>query len=129
MQKNTVIDTDSMTFTFSDKDEEMFAWFKLNPTDPRVLKKIKNMMDAFMVIGKNARSASEYEEIVEKKFCEFLGYDCRQSLFGRIAATDIMKDGRCFASHVIDAMLAYVAPEIQRRRTERVAKYTAKYTK
>lgn len=129
MQKNTVIDTGSMTFTFTDNDGDMFAWFKLNPTDPRMLKKCKTMAEFFLTAGKNARTPVEFEDIVEKKFCEFLGYDCRQSLFGRIAATDIMKDGRCFASHVLDVMIAHVGPEIKKRREKNLAKYTAKYAK
>ena len=129
MQKNTVIDTGSMTFTFTDNDGEMFAYFKLNPTDPRLLKKCKNMMDFFMGAGKNVSSPSQWEEIVEKKFSEFLGYNCSKSLFGRIAATDVMNDGRIFASHVLDAMIAHIGPEIQKRRQERVARYTDKYSK
>lgn len=129
MQKNTVIDTGSMTFTFTDNDGDMFAWFKLNPTDPRILKKCKTMAEFSLTAGKKARTPAELEDIVEKKFCEFLGYDCRQSLFGRIAATDIMKDGRYFASHVLDVMIAHVGPEIKKRREKNLAKYTAKYTK
>lgn len=127
--KNTVIDTGSMTFTFTDKDGEQFAWFKLNPTDPRLPKKCKDMMDFFMVAGKNVSSPSQWEEMVVKKFAEFLGYDCSKSLFGRIAATDIMNDGRIFASHVLDTMILHVGPEIQKRRAERMEKYTAKYAK
>lgn len=129
MSQNTVIDTGSVKFTFTDKDGDVFAYFKLNPTDPRLLKKCKSMMDFFMTAGENVKSPSQWEEMVEKKFSEFLGYDCSKSLFGRIAATDVMKDGRIFASHVLDAMIAHVGPEIQKRRKERVEKYTARYTK
>ena len=129
MSQNTVIDTGSVKFTFTDKDGDVFAYFKLNPTDPRLLKKCKSMMDFFMTAGENVKSPSQWEEMVEKKFSEFLGYDCSSSLFGRIAATDVMKDGRIFASHVLDTMIAHIGPEIQKRRKERVEKYTARYTK
>lgn len=129
MQKNTVIDTGCMTFTFSDKDGEQFAWFKLNPTDPRIIKKCKNMADIFSTAGKNVSSHDEWEDFVEQRFCVFLGYDCRQSLFGRIAATDIMNDGRCFAAHVLDVMIEHVGPEIKKRRAQNLARYTAKYSK
>ena len=127
MQKNTVINTGSVKFTFEDKDGEIFAWLKLNPTDPRLLKKCKDMMDFFMGAGKNVTSPSQWEEIVEKKFSEFLGYDCRKSLFGRIAATDTMNDGRMFASHVLDVLITNIGPEIKKRREAQKAKYTAKY--
>lgn len=127
MQKNTVINTGSVKFTFTDGDGDTFAWLKLNPTDPRLLKKCKTMMDFFMSAGKDVTSPSQWEETVEKQFCEFLGYDCRHSLFGRIAATDIMSDGRIFASHVLDVLIENVGPEIQKRREAQKAKYTAKY--
>lgn len=129
MNKHTVIDTGSVKFTFEDKDGEVFAYFKLNPTDPRLLKKCKSMMEFFMTAGEKVTSPSQWEETVEKKFSEFLGYDCSKSLFGRIAATDFMKDGRIFASHVLDAMITHIGPEIQKRRQERIEKYTAKYSK
>ena len=129
MSQNTVIDTGSMKYTFTDKDGDVFAYFKLNPTDPRLLKKCKSMMDFFMTADESTKSPSQWEETVEKKFSEFLGYDCSKSLFGRIAATDVMKDGRIFASHVLDAMIAHIGPEIQKRRKERVEKYTARYAK
>lgn len=129
MEKKITVDTGSITFTFTDNDGDQFAWFKLNPTDPRIMDKCKKMADVFMTAGKQFSTHMEWEEFVEQKFCEFLGYDCCQSLFGRIAATDIMGDGRCFASHVLDAMIAHVGPEIRKRRAKNLAKYTAKYSK
>jgi hypothetical protein len=58
-----------------------------------------------------------------------LGYDCKKSLFGRIAATDIMADGRCFASHVLDVLAEHIGPEIRKRRAQLLARHTAKYQK
>ena len=132
MQKNMNIDTGAITFTFSDNDGEVFASFKMNPTDPRFLTRCKNMGNFFEDVVAGAiktPSPSEYEELVEQKFCEFLGYDCKASLFGRIAATDLMRDGRSFASHILDTMIENVAPELRRRRAENLARYTAKYSK
>lgn len=127
MQNNTKIDTGSVTFTFSDNDGEQFAWFKISPTDPRIMSKCKSMADAFMTGGKDYSSQNEWEEFVEDKFCEFLGYDCKGSLFGRIAATDIMADGRCFASHVLEVMVEHIGPEIRKRRAQNMARHLAKY--
>lgn len=129
MEKNTTINTASMTFTFTDNDGDMFAYFKLNPTDPRLLKKCRNIADFFLVADKDITSPSQGEEIVEKKFSEFLGYDCSESLFGRIGATTEMDDGRIFATHVLEALIAHIGPELQKRRQERIAKYTAEYSK
>lgn len=127
MQKNTTIDTSSVHFTFTDNDGEVFASFKLNPTDPRLLKKCKEMADFFTSKSTHASDPLTFENTVEEMFCKFLGYDCRQSLFGRIAATDVMGDGNTFAAHVINTMIEHVGPEIKRRRAENLARYTAKY--
>ena len=128
-QKNYKVDTESMTFTFTDADNEQFASFKLNPTDPRIMNKCKNMATLFADVPETVKTHQQWEEFVEDKFCEFLGYDCRKTLFGRIAATDIMKDGRPFASHVLDVMIAHVGPEIKRRHAENLARHLAKYSK
>lgn len=129
MQKNYRVDTESMTFTFTDADDEQFAFFKLNPTDPRILGKCKDMAAMFADVPATVKTHEQWEEFVEDKFCEFLGYDCRKTLFGRIAATDIMKDGRPFASRVLDVMIAYVGPEIRRRQAENMARHLGKYSK
>lgn len=129
MLKNTVIDTGSMKFTFTDTDGDVFAWFKLNPTDPRLLNKCKEMESFFKSASEKRMSFADFEVTVENKFSEFLGYDCRKSLFGRIAATDILSDGRTFAAHILDVMIEHVGPEIQKRRDAQKAKYTEKYSK
>ena len=128
-QKNYTVDTESMVFTFTDTSGEQFAHFKLNPTDPRIMSKCKDMATIFADVPKTIKTHLQWEEFVEDKFCEFLGYDCKQSLFGRIAATDIMKDGRPFASHVLDVMIAHVGPEIKRRHAENLARHLGKYSK
>ena len=129
MKNDTTIDTGRMIFTFSDNDGEQFAWFKLSPTDPRILDKCKRIAECFDAGGEKFDSRSEWEEFVENKFCEFLGYDCKESLFGRVAATDIMGDGRLFATHILDVMVEHLGPEIRKRRAQLMARHTAKYQK
>lgn len=129
MEKNINLNTGSVTFTFTDSDGDVFAHFKLNPTDPRLLKKCKDMANFFFSMTENRPADTDYEELVEQKFCEFLGYDCKQSLFGRMAATAIFNDGRIFAAYVLDAVIAHIGPEIRKRRAANVARYTARYTK
>ena len=127
-QKNYTVDTESMTFTFTDADGEQFAFFKLNPTDPRIMNRCKDAAAMFANVPDTIKTHLQWEEFVEDKFCDFLGYDCRKTLFGRIAATDTMKDGRPFASHVLDVMIAYIGPEIKRRHEENLARYLGQYT-
>lgn len=129
----TNISTGFMEFRFTDEDGDVFASFKLNPTDPRLHARVKNVAAFFDDLAKTKAPATaqgflDVENAVEDKFCEFVGYDCRKTMFSRVAATDVMADGRMFLAHVMDVLLANVAPEIRRRREEHIRKYTQKYT-
>ena len=124
---NTQIDTGSMVFRFTDEFENEIGRLMLNPTDPRMGKKCKRMAEACENASKDSKTALEWEEFTEDQFCEFLGYDCKQELFGKIAATAVMADDRIFAIHVLDVVMAHVAPEIKKRRAKNLAKYLAKY--
>lgn len=119
------------TFAFKDEEGAVFASFKINPTDPRLMERCKNIAKFFSdcAAGKveGANDAAAFEKMVEDKFCTFLGYDCRESLFGRVAATDVMADGRTFANHILDTMIQKIGPEIAARRRANIARYTAKY--
>lgn len=128
---NANVKTGFVRFTFTDEDGDMFASFKINPTDPRLEKRCRSISEYFGNLAKTAENkpGAEFEEIVEDKFCEFLGYDCRTSLFGQVAATDIMADGRMFASHILDTMMQKIGPEIQKRRRANIDRYAGKYEK
>lgn len=125
MENVTIVDTGSTTFTFTNEHGQMIAFFRINPTDTAVLNRWRPMAEAFA--NDTTESMEEYEETVQKRFCEFLGYDCKASLFGRVSATAIMADGRCFAQHVLDALALHIGPEIKRRREERLSRYLGKY--
>ena len=118
-------------FAFKDENGEAFASFKIIPTDPRLMSRCKNISQFFSDIAtgnsSNVFDAESREKEIEDSFCTLLGYDCRESLFGRIAATDIMADGRTFSHHVLDALIQHIGPEIQKRRRANIARYTGKY--
>lgn len=124
---DTQINTGSLVFRFTDEFENEIGRLRMNPTDPRFSKKCKIMAEACEMASKESKTALEWEEFTEHQFCEFLGYDCKQELFGKIAATAVMADDRIFASHVLDVVMAHVAPEIKKRRAKNLAKYLAKY--
>lgn len=120
-----------VTFAFRDEDGDEFARFKINHTDPRLMSRCKNIADFFADVSKgnvkDVTNAEELEAAIQDKFCSFLGYDCRESLFGRVAAMDVMADGRTFAHHVLDVLVQKVGAEIAKRRRENIQKYTGKY--
>ena len=131
---NTDLSAGFTEFTFSDTNSgEVFAQFRMNPADARIIRRMKNVGEFFSELAQSKPPVTldeilEYEDAVESKFCQFLGYDCREELFHRVAATDTMPDGRLFASHVLDVIIRNIGPEMQRRRRENVARYTSKYT-
>lgn len=130
---NSKISTGFVVFTFTDDDGEVFAKVKVRPSDPRLIGRCKNIAEFFTDLSKqpamnnSVEGAEKYEQIVADKFCEFFGYDCRESLFGMVAATDVMSDGRIFANHVLDAIVRNIGPEVEKRRRANIEKYTAKY--
>lgn len=129
---NTNVNTGFIKFTFTDEDGDIFASFKLNPTDPRLHFRVKEIGKFFSEFsdGKVPQTTQEMldvENAVESKFCELLGYDCRATMFSRVAATDIMGDGRMFLMHVMETLVQNVAPEIRKRRRANIEKYTSKY--
>ena len=126
---NKAVPVNNTVFTFTDSDGEIFARFRIDPTDPRLLKRAAKIGDDFYQISKSEITMEQKEERIEQAFCDFLGYDCKAELFGSVAAVSEMQDGTCFVVHVLDALLNYLGPEIRRRRKERISKYTARYTK
>lgn len=116
-------------FVFRDEDDEIFASFKIKPTDPRLQERCKNISAFFAELAtQQPKTAIEWEDVVESKFCELLGYDCRQSLFGRVAATEVI-NGQIFAQHILRAIVREVGPYVRRSREARISKHTEKYTK
>lgn len=129
---NSNIDTGYTVFTFTGSDGEVFASVRANLSDPRLVRRAKHISEFFADLAKTAapRTAEEradYEDKVEQCFCDFFGYDCRADLFGRVAATAVLADGRIFAMHILDTLVQNVAPEIRRLHRSNVDKYAGKY--
>lgn len=128
---NSVLNAGFLKFTFTDNDGDVFASFKIKPTDPRLMgrcKSISQFFDDLAADSEEKRTPAQWEEIVEDKFCEFLGYDCRKSLFSQVAATDVI-DGKMFANHILDAVVREVGPYLRRQRAQKIARHTGKYKK
>lgn len=124
-------------FTFSDGDE-VISSFRINPGDLKLVQRFQAASAFFDNLEKNVPENATFEDIVqlndnvERKICEVLGYDARESLFGRISATTILPDGNLFVSLVLDKIAEHAVPEIQKRNKAMVGameKHTAKYAK
>lgn len=125
-----------MTFSFTGDDGYEYASFRVNPTDVKLAKRFQEVGEYFKNIGdrlpENASldDVFQFNEELEEKVCQLLGYDAKQSLFGQVSATSIMEDGNLFVLHVFNVIAEKVAPELQKRKqsmANAVAKHTAKY--
>ena len=135
---NTSLGSSLLKFKFTDDDGDVIASFRINPADVKLAQRCQEVSSYFENLRENTPDTETIEDAVnlnteiEEKICYLLGYDARQSLFGQCSATSIMEDGNLFVVLVMDKILEYVAPEIQKRKqaiSDAVSKHTAKYTK
>ena len=135
MAIETSLSSSFQKYQFTD-DGEVLASFRMNPADIKLAKRLQEVGAFFEELGdkmpENAtlEDAVKFNDSIEEKICEILGYDARASLFGTISATSIMADGNMFVLHVLDVIKEHAVPEIQKRNkamAAAVAKHTAKY--
>lgn len=135
MAIETSLSSSFQKYQFTD-DGEVLASFRMNPADIKLAKRLQEIGTFFEELGdkmpENAtlEDAVKFNDSIEEKICEILGYDARASLFGMISATSIMADGNMFVLHVLDVIKEHAVPEIQKRNkamAAAVAKHTAKY--
>lgn len=129
---NTQINSGILKFTFTDSNGEVFASFRMNPTDIRIAKRCEGVGNRIDKMAEEADKSgpADYEEAMEQVFCDVLGYDVRNDLFGIMSATTLLPDGDIFASKIITTIAAAVQPEIERRAKKMqgaMSKYTDKY--
>lgn len=135
MAIETSLSSSFQKYQFTD-DGEVIASFRMNPADIKLAKRLQDVGAYFEDLGDkfpvNAtlEDAVKFNDSIEEKICEILGYDARASLFGLISATSIMADGNMFVLHVLDVIKEHAFPEIKKRNqamAAAVAKHTAKY--
>lgn len=126
--------TDKKKFTFTDQEGEVVASCTLHSADIGTYQRCMTVMEWFQSNpAEGAETLEQYaafNETVEAKVCYILGYDARSELFGRIAATAILPDGRPFVCVVLDAISGELNRAEQERRDKRmeaVKRHTAKY--
>ena len=136
---NTKIDDGILTFTFTNNQNEIFASFRLNPTDVNIAARAKEVSAFFEKMEEtvknvaSAKEAAKLNELIQDKINYLLGYETSKDLFREpITATTVFGNGQMFANIVLDKVADAIAPEIEKRREKmqaEVDKYTEKYTK
>lgn len=129
--------TGFMHFALEDEGE-VTAKFHMNPGDIRLVARCQAVSeyisDVHSRIPENATHeyVLQFNNELESKFSELLGYDAKENLFGNIPAVAIMPDGCMFVIHVMNAIIENVLPELQKRKSAQrsaVKKYTDRYKK
>lgn len=136
---NTKIDDGILTFTFTNNQDEIFASFRLNPTDVNVAARAEEVSEFFENLEdsvkdvKSTKEAAKLNELIQDKINYLLGYEASKDLFKEpITATTVFGNGQMFANIVLDKVADAIAPEIEKRKKKMQAavnKYTEKYTK
>lgn len=136
---NTKIDDGTLTFTFTNNQNEIFASFRLNPTDVNIAARAEEVSAFFEKMEEtvknvaSAKEATKLNELIQDKINYLLGYEASKDLFREpITATTVFENGQMFANIVLDKVADAIAPEIEKRRKKmqaEVDKYTEKYTK
>lgn len=136
---NTKIDDGILTFTFTNNQGEVFASFKLNPTDVNIAARAEEVSEFFEHLNESAskvetfKDVAKLNELIQDKINYLLGYEASKDLFKEpITATTVFEDGRMFVHIVMDKIADAIAPEVEKRRKKMQAavdKYTEKYTK
>lgn len=136
---NTKIDDGILTFTFTNNQDEIFASFRLNPTDVNVAARAEEVSEFFENLEdsvkdvKSTKEAAKLNELIQDKINYLLGYEASKDLFKEpITATTVFENGQMFANIVLDKVADAIAPEIEKRKKKMQAavnKYTEKYTK
>ena len=129
--------TGFMHFTLEDQGEAM-AKFHINPGDIRLVARCQAISEYLNDIHNRIPENATHEFVLqfnnelETKFSELLGYDAKEALFGNIPPVAIMPDGCMFVLKIMDAIVEHVLPELQKRRAAQssaVKKYTDRYAK
>lgn len=136
---NTKIDDGILTFTFTNNQNEIFASFRLNPTDVNIAARAEEVSAFFEKMEEtvknvtSAKEAAKLNELIQDKINYLLGYEASKDLFREpVTATTVFGNGQMFANIVLDKVADAIAPEIEKRRKKmqaEVDKYTGKYTK
>lgn len=136
MKLNSNINTGLIKATFTDEDGDLFASCKINPTDVKLMKRAEEVSEFFNNTANptvtDPEKFMEFNDMIEEKICYLLGYDARTELFGLIPATSVNQDGEMWAMIVLDKIMEYIKPEIEKRKQNMVSaidKYTGKYQK
>ncbi len=133
---NTRVVTNDITFTFTNERDEIFSEIRLNVMDPGLILRIEAAVKHFRSAAKKPITSQEewqkFNDDLEKEICNVVGFDARQSAFGKVSAAAILPSGERFGALVLRTISKHGAAEINKRRKrmdEVVHHYTGRYVK
>lgn len=96
----------------------------INVNDIRVPARITDIlayMQTLDVDNADYDTLLKFDRLLEDKFCQLFGYDCRRSLFGIVSPTT--NCGGKFAAHLIlEKVMECLSEEIKKKAAERTAR-------
>lgn len=136
---NTKIDDGIITFTFTNNQDEVFAFFKMNPSDIHLAKRCEEVSSFFAKEETEIENittlddAYKYDNKIKEQFNYLLGYGAEGTLFsGMMTPTTILPNGSIWAFVILDTIVKAIEPELEKRRKnaeKNISKYVEKYKK
>ena len=133
----TNIGSGLMKFTFTDMDGDVFAYFRMNPADIKLINRLNTLDQKLEELQKRFEGRTddmelvvEFNNAIEELFCYVLGYDVKECLFGFASALSVMDNGQCFWEKIMEVLEREVGKEVEKRGKKmqnNIRKYTEKY--
>lgn len=127
------INSGIQTYRFFDEEDNLITSFSINPADISLLARCEETQQFFeenkLEDAKTVQEMLKVNDAIEKQIDYLLGAE--STIFKKpLTATTVMPDGRIFAEVILDTVLEYIKPELEKRakaKKERLDKYVAKY--
>ena len=127
------INSGIQTYRFFDEEDNLITSFSINPADISLLARCEETQQFFeenkLEDAKTVQEMLRINDAIEKQIDYLLGAE--STIFKKpLTATTVMPDGRIFAEVILDTVLEYIKPELEKRakaKKERLDKYVAKY--
>lgn len=134
MVKNieTNVGTALTRIDFIDDDGMLLGFLKVNLSDARLIGRLGKFATFFRdyASGKENRKNVSLNQAAAEQFCELLGYDCKDTLFGVLGPTSVLASGEMFAGRILRAITSEFVDEAKRRlngKISQIEKHTEKY--
>ncbi len=118
---------------FKDSDGALLGWLEINLIDERFIGRLAGFAQYFRSYkeeGNDVKRERNLNQTVKERFSELLGYQCDETLFGRLNPLTVLENGETFIGVIMRTITQEFIDEARRRmaaKTAAIRKHTEKY--